>query len=309
MNFPISGTHIHPLSLIVVGFLLGLLGGFFGVGGGFLSGPLLFWLGVPMNFVVGTSAAQIVGKSVIAARKHWSLGNIDLKLGAIMMPFSLLGVELGKQMIQALKPYPHLLNQIVGNTYIIVLLSISGFMAWEGWQTLRSIPTARSLSPDAPPTERDQSTFARFTRRAQGLGLPPYLSLPKSGIARISLWPIILVSLVGGVFSGFLGAGGGFIRMPTMIYLLGIPTHIAVGTDLFEVIISAGFSTYAHAIDNNVDIMIALVMQTGAAIGAQFGATLTQYITGPRIRLAFVPLTLLGAIIMIYKLLHGAPLK
>src|SRR5215475_13591073 len=103
MNFPISGAHISPVYLIAVGFVVGILGGFFGVGGSFLAGPALYAVGVPMNFVVGTDLAHIVGKSIVAARKHRSLGNIDLKLGAIMVFGTIAGVETGAQTIQWLK--------------------------------------------------------------------------------------------------------------------------------------------------------------------------------------------------------------
>jgi hypothetical protein len=118
-----------------------------------------------------------------------------------------------------------------------------------------------------------------------------------------------LVALAGGFFSGFLGGGAGYIRMPSMIYLLGIPTHVAVGTDLFEIIISASYGTFTHALKGNVDILIALVMHTGAAIGAQIGATLTQYVSGVRIRIAFIPLPLIGAAIIFHGLLTGHPAK
>ena len=115
------------------------------------------------------------------------------------------------------------------------------------------------------------------------------------------------MAFVGGLFSGFLGGGAGYIRMPSMIYLLGIPTHIAVGTDLFEIIISAGYGTVSHALKGNVDILLALVMHTGAAIGAQIGATLTQYFGGVRIRLAFIPLPLIGAAIVLHGLSDRPP--
>ena len=113
------------------------------------------------------------------------------------------------------------------------------------------------------------------------------ISLPTSGVKAISLWVIVVVSFIGGLFSGFLGGGAGYIRMPMMVYILGIPTHLAVGTDLFEIIISASYGTFSHAIKGNVDILVALVMNTGAAIGAQIGAILTQYFAGPKIRLLF----------------------
>jgi uncharacterized membrane protein YfcA len=130
------------------------------------------------------------------------------------------------------------------------------------------------------------------------------ISLPTSGV-KISLWVILVVAFIGGLFSGFLGGGAGYIRMPSMVYVLGIPTHLAVGTDLFEIIISASYGTFSHAVKGNVDILIALVMNTGAAIGAQIGAICTQYFAGPKIRLAFVPLPLIGAAIVIYTLLTG----
>jgi len=131
------------------------------------------------------------------------------------------------------------------------------------------------------------------------------ISLPTSGVKAISLWVIVLVSFIGGLFSGFLGGGAGYIRMPMMVYILGVPTHLAVGTDLFEIIISASYGTFSHAIKGNVDILIALVMNTGAAVGAQIGAISTQYFAGPKIRLAFVPLPLIGAAIVIYTLMTG----
>ena len=306
MDFLISNTHISPVYLISVGFIVGVLGGFFGVGGSFLVGPALFGAGVPMNFVVGTDLAHIVGKSIVAARKHRTLGNIDLRLGGIMVIGTIAGVEMGAQVIQQLKRTAHI-DGVVGGSFIFILLGISSFMAWESWRTLqmnraekRAAPKSKKVSPPG-----DKSAFAHIAKKIQSFGLPPHLSLPASGIERISIWSIIVVAFIGGFFSGFLGGGAGYIRMPSMIYLLGIPTHIAVGTDLFEIIISAGYGTFTHALKGNVDILIALVMHTGAAIGAQLGATLTQYFIGSRIRMAFIPLPLIGAAIILHGLLTG----
>ncbi|HEX3729512.1 MAG TPA: sulfite exporter TauE/SafE family protein [Opitutaceae bacterium] len=301
MFFPISGVHIPPLELIVTGFVVGVLGGFFGVGGSFLAGPALFVFGVPMNFVVGTDLAHLVGKSIVAARKHQMMGHIDFKLGGLMMIGTLPGVELGAQAIQALKRAGQV-QGVVGTVFIAVLVAMAGFMSWEGWRTARAPRSGNSHG-----RKGDFSAFGGFARKVQRIGPAPHLALPISGIARISLWSILAVSLVGGFFSGFLGGGAGYIRMPAMIYLLGIPTHVAVGTDLFEVIVSAGYGTFSHALKGNVDVLIALIMHTGAAIGAQIGASLTQIISGPRIRLAFVPLLLLGAALVLRGLLTGHP--
>src|SRR5215475_11698682 len=136
MNFPISGAHISPVYLIAVGFVVGILGGFFGVGGSFLAGPALYAVGVPMNFVVGTDLAHIVGKSIVAAKKHRALGNVDLKLGSIMVVGTIAGVEIGAQGIEALKHRANI-DQVVGITFVIVLISISAFVAWESMLTIR----------------------------------------------------------------------------------------------------------------------------------------------------------------------------
>src|ERR1041385_1218784 len=126
MNFLISGVHIDPIYLITIGFVVGVLGVFFGVGGSFLAGPALFSLGVPMNFVVGTDLAHIVGKSIVAARKHRALGNVDMKLGLIMVIGTIAGVEAGAQTIQWLKRTAHI-DMAVGSTFLLILLGISGF--------------------------------------------------------------------------------------------------------------------------------------------------------------------------------------
>src|SRR5205807_1105939 len=274
MSFPISGVHIDPLWLIGIGFIVGVLGGFFGVGGSFLAGPALYALGVPMHFVVGTDLSHIVGKSIVAARKHRALGNIDIKLGMLMVVGTISGVESGAQLIQWLKKTAHV-DTAVGLTFIVILLGISGFMTWESLKTLRMHrKSGRPLKNTGEhPSRTDRSAAAHIARRIHRISLPPYISLPVSGIERVSLWAILLVAFAGGFFSGFLGGGAGYIRMPCLIYLLGIPTHIAVGTDLFEIIISASYGTVSHALKGNVDILIALVMHTGAAIGAQIGAT------------------------------------
>jgi uncharacterized membrane protein YfcA len=300
MFFPISSAYISPVYLVVVGFVIGVLGGFFGVGGSFIAGPALRAVGLDWNFAVGTDLAHIVGKSVVAVRQHRAFGNVDLRLGMIMAVGTIGGAEVGAQLIQMLKRAGNV-NLIVSIVSIVVYVSISSFMIWESRKTLseKRTPAARSKG-----TKADHSAFRHVTRAIQRLKIPPMIDLPVSGVT-ISLWIIMAVAFVGGLFSGFLGGGAGYIRMPSMVYVLGIPTHLAVGTDLFEIIISASYGTFTHAVKGNVDILIALVMHTGAAVGAQIGAIATQYFAGPKIRLAFVPLPLIGAAIVIYTMLTG----
>jgi uncharacterized membrane protein YfcA len=305
MFFPISGAHISPIYLVVVGFVIGIMGGFFGVGGSFIAGPALRLVGLDWNFAVGTDLAHIVGKSVVAVRQHRAFGNVDLKLGFIMAIGTIAGAEIGAQLIQVFKRAGNV-NVVVSVVSIVVYLSISAFMLWESRKTLISqknrLPQGKVKGAKS---KEDHSAFGPVTRAIQRLKIWPMVSLPASGIKEISLWLILLVAFVGGFFSGFLGGGAGYIRMPSMVYVLGIPTHLAVGTDLFEIIISASYGTFSHAVKGNVDILIALVMHTGAAIGAQIGAICTQYFAGPKIRLAFVPLPLIGAAIVIYTLFTG----
>src|SRR5262249_1294681 len=137
MFFPISNSHINPLYLVVVGFVIGILGGFFGVGGSFIAGPALRLMGVDWNYAVGTDLAHIVGKSIVAARKHRSLGNVDLKLGLIMAVGTIGGGEGGAQLIQALKRAGNV-NTVVSWVAIVVYIGISLFMLWESHTTLKS---------------------------------------------------------------------------------------------------------------------------------------------------------------------------
>ena len=299
MLFPIAGVTISPFLLAGIGFLVGVLGGFFGVGGGFLAGPALLLIGVPPNFVVGTDLAHMTGKSIVAARRHRVLGHVDLKLGLLMIIGTMLGIESGAQIIEKLKrAQPGTLDTVLNVVFMILLLGIGALMFWEGLSATRRVT-------DETMAANEVSRLARVTRRIQRLRIPPLVQLPDSGIESISLWLILLTGFVTGLFAGMVGVGGGFIRMPAMVYILGIPTHIAVGTDLFEIIFSAGYGTVTHAIKGNVDILMALVMHTGAAIGAQIGAQATRYVSGPRLRIAFAFLPFVGAFMLIFNLIKG----
>jgi uncharacterized membrane protein YfcA len=295
MEFPIAGVTVNPLLLAGIGFLVGVLGGFFGVGGGFIAGPLMFWAGVPMNFVVGTDLAHMTGKSIVAAKRHRALGHVDVKLGLVMVMGTIPGIEGGARMIEALQVVGAV-DAVIGLAYVFILLTISFFTAWESLRALRTIRADRLAIQEV-------LGFKSIARRVHSMDLPPMISFPASGIASISLWIVLGVGFVTGLLAGALGVGGGFIRMPLLVYLVGIPTHVAVGTDLFEIVISAGFGTLTHAVKGNVDVLMALVMHTGAALGAQIGAVSTRFFAGPRIRLLFSGLPLLGALMVLARLL------
>lgn len=295
MNFPISGVTVDPIALMVIGFIVGVLGGFFGVGGGFLAAPFMFWIGVPMNFVVGTDLAHMTGKSIVAFKRHRALGHVDIKLGLLMILGTVGGVEIGAQVIERLEEKQSV-DHVIGIIYIVILSLVTIFTAYEA---IRSLRMMQSDQIDA----KDVIGFQGIAKKVSSIRIPPMVSFPASGIEEISVWMVLGVGLITGILSGMLGVGGGFIRMPMLVYILGIPTHVAVGTDLFEIIFSSGYGTVSHALKGNVDIIMALVMQTGAAIGAQIGAVSTQYFTGPKIRLFFSFLPLIGILMVILRLL------
>jgi uncharacterized membrane protein YfcA len=208
-----------------------------------------------------------------------------------------LGVECGARVIEMLEARGTV-DTVVGSAYVVILLIISIF---TGWESLRAIRMIRTQHLDV----KDALGFEGVTKYLQKFQVPPMISLPASGIGSISVWLILGVGLITGVLAGVLGVGGGFVRMPMLVYVLGIPTHVAIGTDLFEIMISAGYGTLTHAIKGNVDVMMALVMGTGAAVGAQFGAVLTRYFSGPRIRLLFSVLPLIGVLMVLFRLTGG----
>ncbi len=297
MDFPITGVTVSPWLLAGIGFVVGILGGFFGVGGGFLAGPLMFWSGVPTNFVVGTDLAHMTGKSIVAARRHRALGHVDIKLGAVMVAGTVVGVEIGARIIEALQAVGTI-DIVIGTAYVLILFTISVFTAWESLRALRMVREDRMAMQDA-------IGFRGLAERVHNLKLAPMMSFPASGIESISMWTVIGVGFITGLLAGVLGVGGGFVRMPLLVYAVGVPTHVAVGTDLFEIMISSGFGTITHALKGNVDVLMALVMHTGAALGAQIGAVATRYFSGPRLRLLFSFLPLVGAVLVLIRLLEG----
>lgn len=294
MEFTISQVVASPIALVITGFVVGILGGFFGVGGGFLAGPLMFWIGVPINFVVGSDLAHMMGHSIVAARRHRALGHVDLRLAALMIIGTVPGVEIGAQIIESLKSIGSI-EKVVAFAYIIILTAIGLFTMVE---SIRAIRMTRTDQLETEEVVASQS----FIYRTRLLRIPPMIQLPISGVKDVSIWVIIFVGLVTGILAGVLGVGGGFLRMPLMVYLLGIPTHIAVGTDLFEIVVSAGFGTISHALKGNVDFLIAMTMLGGSAIGAQIGSAATRYFSGPTIRLLFSIMPLFAAVLVLIRL-------
>ncbi len=294
---PISGVEIMAWKLILLGFTVGVIGGFFGVGGAFMVTPALNVFGFPMAYAIGTDMAHIAGKSIVATAKHRKYGNVDMRLGVLMIIGTAIGIECGANFIMWLEKVGRV-DYVVRLTYMVLLFGLSSYMLFEYFKLTRGPKTEKAGAVSDAGTSGLALTMHKIK-------IPPMINLKVSGFS-ISVWIILLVSAFTGFLAGFLGVGGGFIRMPSLMYVIGCPTRVAVGTDLFEIVITGAYGAFSYAMKGRVELIAAAVMLIGAAVGAQFGTLATQYVKGLKIRLYFSVTMLLAGVSVIFKHLAGA---
>ncbi len=270
MEFPVAGVTANPWLLVLIGYVVGVLGGFFGVGGAFIATPALNMLGFPMAYAIGTDLAHIMGKSIFATVLHRRLGHVDLRAGVVLALGTVPGVELGARAVLALERMG-LVEDAVRWTYVAVLVLLSLVMLREIGDYVRW----RAGAPTGGP--RGGALRPSLGERLQALRWRPLVSLPVSGISVLSVWVLVAVGAATGFLAGFLGVGGGFIRVPALIHLVGMPAPVAVGTDLMEVIFSGTYGAVTYALKGRVEILAALVMLGGALVGSQVGVYATRY--------------------------------
>jgi len=291
--------------LVLFGLVVGALGGFFGVGGGFLMVPMLnVVFGIPYNIAVGSDLGQMCGMSTAATVRHMRFGNIDFKLGILMIAGTALGVEAGATILELLKHSGEvvingrpvsLMTLVMSLVYAALLIFLGTAMIKESRRTLKRTAGKADLATAESPA----SPIAVRLRTVKAW---PMVSLPASGIASISLWVILIIGFLTGCLSGMLGVGGGFIRMPALVYILGCPTVVAVGTDLFEIMFSSAYGVFTHALKGNVHLVLVLALLVGTTIGAQIGASYTRKAGGPWVRFGFGCLAFVGVIMVAFKL-------
>ncbi len=272
---PIAGIEFNVLILLAIGFAVGVLGGFFGVGGAWVVTPALNIFGFPMAYAIGTDLAHIFGKSIVATKKHGKMGNVDVKLGLYSIVGSVIGVELGARNVMWLTS-KGLAGPVVRYAYMVLLFGLGIFMLYDYFTKDKKQSAQEAADMEGGPGAPAKSKW----------NLPPMITFPTSGVT-VSLWTVLGVFFFTGWLSGFLGVGGGFIRMPALIYLIGCPTAIAIGTDLFSVVFTGAYGCFTYALKARVEILAALIMLVGAAVGAQIGVTAVKYIHGYGIRLLF----------------------
>ena len=277
LYLPIAEVSVNLILLLGLGTLVGMLSGMFGVGGGFLITPLLFFMGIPPAVAVATGANQIVASSVSGVMAHLKRRTVDLRMGVVLLAGGLVGSGLGVWVFNILKEQGQV-DLLVRLAYVIFLGIIGGLMFIESLRALR-----RSKS-GAKPKKRHSHVWVH--------GLPFKMRFRASGLY-ISAIPPLMVGAAVGVLAAIMGVGGGFIMVPAMIYLLGMPTKVVIGTSLFQIIFVTAFTTLLHATTSQtVDIILALTLIVGGVVGAQVGAVVGAKLKAEQLRILLASLVL-----------------
>ncbi len=286
---PIAEMSVSVFLLLAMGGGVGFLSGMFGVGGGFLITPLLIFIGIPPAVAVATGANQTVAASVSGAIAHWRRGNIDFRMGTVLLVGGFAGSSIGAWFFDLL----HALGQVdlvVSLSYVIFLGGIGGLMAWES--------TVSLLRQRRGKVGKRHKLHQHFWLH----GLPFKMRFRKSKLYVSAVMPMF-IGFVVGILSAIMGVGGGFIVVPAMIYLLGMPTAVVVGTSLFQIIVVTANVTFLHALNTQtVDVPLAILLLTGAVIGAQTGTRVGVKLRGEQLRGLLAVLVLGVAIKMAYGL-------
>jgi uncharacterized membrane protein YfcA len=292
MYMPVAGVNIFWPGLVLIGYSVGVIGGFFGMGGAWMVTPGLNILGFPMAFAIGTDIAHIAGKSMISTIRHSKFGNVDYKLGIVMLVGTMIGIECGARIVMWLERLGQV-GKVVRWVYVVFLLLIAIMVFSDYFKARRKKRLGIEVG------EKGVEGFTWY-KTLHKINIPPMMHFKACGIY-CSAWLPIMVSFITGVLAGFLGIGGGLLRMPALVYFIGAPTHIAVGTDLFEVMISGLYGAFTYTLKGRIELVAVFVMLTGAAIGAQIGTVATKYAKGYGIRLAFGTAVLCCMISIILK--------
>lgn len=285
---PIARMPMTVFSVLGMGGVVGLLSGLFGVGGGFLLTPLLMMAGVPPAVATASDTNQIVAASASGTLAHSRSGNVDFKLGFIILVGGLIGGSYGTELVRVLRGMGNF-DFVVKIAYVVMLFSVGLFMFFEGLHALRS----RNV-----PREKKDPAVVRYLSR-----LPLQMDFQVSGI-RCSVIGLFLLGFLIGILAALMGVGGGFIMLPVMIYLIGIPTIKAVGTSIFTVVFTSINVTIAQSVLNGtVDLVLAILLLIGSSIGAQLGVRLGRMLRGEQLRVIFSVIVLAVAVKILYDLL------
>lgn len=296
---PIAGIKIFWPGLLILGLGVGIIGGFFGMAGAWMVTPGLNILGFPMAFAIGTDITHMAGKSLISTMRHAKFGNVDYRLSCIMILGTVCGMEVGARNIMWLERIGKV-DAYVRYGYLVLLTLIAWLIFTDIHKRHKKELEARAAGKQLDPL----ATGVDFSRKLRRLNIPPMIHFKRAGVT-CSAWLPIGIALFTGWLAGVLGIGGGLIRMPSLIYLIGCPTHIAVGTDLFEVAISGLYGAATYGYKGRAELLAAFIMLIGAAVGAQIGTVATKYVKGYAIRIYF-GMAVVGCAISVLLKIIGA---
>ncbi|WP_319762648.1 sulfite exporter TauE/SafE family protein [Maridesulfovibrio sp.] len=292
MYLPIAGNSVNVVVIFMLGGLVGLLSGIFGVGGGFLMTPLLIMFGIPPTVAAASDSNQIVGASTSGCLAHYKLGNVDFKMGILLLIGGVLGGFVGVQAIKVLRAMGNA-DFLINVTYVLMLGGVGSYMMIESLQSLRKEKTAAVQE-----TPKKKSRYAKMLE-----SLPFQTDFEKSGVRLSILMPLVLGSLVG-ILAAIMGVGGGFIMVPIMVYLLRMPMHVVVGTSLFQILFTCINVTILQSYTNHtVDFVLALLLLVGSTIGAQFGTKISKKLKGEQLKILLATLVLAVMVKMLLSLL------
>ncbi len=275
---PVAGISVNAFAVAGAGGLVGFLSGLLGVGGGFLLMPFLMMLGVPPTVAAASDTCAIVATSSSGMAAHFRMGNVDMRMGMLLLLGGLSGAAVGVQLIRVLRAAGSA-DLFITLTYVIVLAGIGTYMFIESWHSLRR----GALVPERPRGVKPLGLFAR---------LPFEIDFPESGVRASVLAPYLLCAIKG-VLAAIMGVGGGFIMVPMMVYILRMPMRVVVGTDLFQILFTCTGMTVMHAVTNHtVDLVLALLVAAGSTLGAQLGARVNRYLKGDMLKLILASIVL-----------------
>ncbi|MBX6323132.1 MAG: sulfite exporter TauE/SafE family protein [Rhodospirillaceae bacterium] len=279
IHLPIANLTVDVLLLLGLGGVLGVLSGVFGVGGGFLVSPLLILIGVPAPVAVASGSMMVLGSSVSGVMAHLRRGNVDFKMGAVLIVGGALGSALGAWFFQLLRAVGQI-DLVVPVLYVAILGTVGLSMVWESVGTLLRL------------RRNPAAVQQRIRRRTWHHRLPLKMRFRKSKLYISALLPAGISFLVG-VLSAVMGVGGGFVMVPAMIYLIGMPVLVVVGTSLLQITFVMANVTFLLALNTGtVDAVLALLLLAGAAAGAQFGTRLGARLSGVHLRILLALLVL-----------------
>ncbi len=274
---PIAEISVNAFLLLGLGGLVGLLSGMFGVGGGFLMTPLLIFIGIPPAVAVATEANQIVASSFSGVLAHWRRKTVDFRMGGVLLAGGVIGSFFGVQLFKALRQLGQV-ELLVSLCYVVFLGIIGGLMFIESLNAIR-----RSRKGGPPPARK---------RHGWVHGLPLKMRFRASNLY-ISAIPPFVIGMLVGVLAAIMGVGGGFIMVPAMIYLIGMPTNVVVGTSLFQIMFVTGVTTMLHATQNyTVDAALAVLLLVGGVIGTQIGVRIAPRLRAEQMRILLAVLVL-----------------